>query len=72
MIDLDEVIEAIEAYRDRELEFLDTCERVARKFDVPQDFVEALYDSLDGVPLDEDKWEDVIHGGDDEDEDDED
>lgn len=67
MIDLDEILEAIEDCRDRELEFLDTCERVARKFNVPQDFVEALYDSLDGVEFDEDEWEDVIRGDDEED-----
>lgn len=63
MIDLDEILEALEDCRDRELEFLDTCERVARKFNVPQDFVEALYDSLDGVEFNEDEWEDVIRGG---------
>ena len=67
MIDLDEILEALEDCRDRELEFLDTCERVARKFNVPQDFVEALYDSLDGVEFDEDEWEDVIRGDDEED-----
>lgn len=72
MIDLDEIIEAIEACQEHGMEFLEICERVARVFEIPQDFVEAVYDSLDGVPLDEDKWEDVIHGGDDEDEDDDD
>ena len=42
MIDLDEILEALEDCRDRELEFLDTCERVARKFNVPQTFKESL------------------------------
>lgn len=72
MIDLDEILEALEDCRDRELEFLDACERVARKFNVPQDFVEALYDSLDGVEFDEDEWEDVIRGDDEEEDDEED
>lgn len=63
MIALDEIFEAlVELRRKPDTEFLEICECVARRFDVPQDFIEACYDSLDGVPLDEDKWEPVILG----------
>lgn len=63
MIDLDKIFEALdELRRDPDLEFLAICERVARRFDVPQAFIEACYDSLDGVELNEDKWEPVING----------
>lgn len=63
MIALDEIFEAlVELRRKPDTEFLEICESVARRFDVPQDFVEVCYDSLDGVRLDEDKWEPVILG----------
>lgn len=62
MLDLDLIIEAIEACRDREWEFVDTCEYVSRKFNLPLDFIEAVYDSCDGVELDADKWWDVLQG----------
>lgn len=55
MLDLDPIINAIEACRGREWEFVDTCEYVSRKFSLPQDFIEVTYDSCDGVELDEDK-----------------
>lgn len=61
---LNSLLEEIDACRDKGLEFLETCERIARRYGIPQDFVEALYDSLDGVPLDEDKWQDALKGDD--------